>query len=262
MFLPRGDGGTSAVLQPCFLMSLGITESFGEKRIPRLEASKCEEMLRLARIGDEARVVLFTDGGSNPACPYRIASSKISGIVQQEGVDHSGKQYARACLRKGFLTGDGSYTWVPGVAGDNRVEGAWKQLVSHMDCNVAFDHDVALEMSARYAQWRFMISVDHPWLRYLAALRLYPSRLEAGTLTQPLGSLGERVLTHLRGWSQTRAARCPVPRHRDWHLMVKNLASAGNLLQEMSTIELRRVSAIRRMDKSDQQTALLRSLWS
>ena len=149
MFLPRGDGGESEVLQPCWVMSLGVTESHGEKKAPRLSESKCEEMLKLARVGADAEVVLFTDGGSNPSCAYRLASGNIAGIVQQEGVDHSGKQYARTCLRKGSAKPDGGYTWVPGVAGDNKAEGAWKHMWGHMDSHVAFERDVTLELTVR-----------------------------------------------------------------------------------------------------------------
>ena len=68
-------------------------------------------------------------------------------------------------------------------------------MSNYIPSNLHIENRVALELHIRYAQWRYMVSSEDPWLHYCRAIREYPRRLQEQSRD---GALGEEVLAHLR----------------------------------------------------------------
>ena len=97
--------------------------------------------------------------------------------------------------------------------------------------------------------------------RYVKAVRAFPGRAADGVLSQPLGELGSKVLTHLRDYNKLRQRRCPTPRNRDWLVAANNLKAAGELLEACSDIQMSRAVRIRKLSNDEDRKVAIGSLW-
>ena len=181
-----------------FVLSMGLTSCIGQKRFPKLTEAFCTKAMKLAKIGDHAKVVWMSDGGDDPASAVKATLRQMPNVVQHETVDHSGHQYSRSCMVKDFQLPGGQWTWRPNMAGDQKSEGLWNQILNFMPAQLKFQDRVPLELWIRYGQWRLLAGCEDVWPRFCSALGAYPERLESGDLAKEAGDIGLDVLNSLR----------------------------------------------------------------
>ena len=213
--------------------SMSVTKCVGEKKLPPLDKALLDQCLTDICVGDDANLVLMTDGGENPMSAYHVCLRENPGIVQHETVCHGQKQYTRACVVRDKKLPDGSWTYRECLAGEQKVEGCWRKMEAMMPFNLKFSNPVAIELWIRYAQWRYMISSEDPWTHYCRAIREYPRRLRE----QVCGSeLEKQVLDHIRSADNRVRAGCPHGAHREDVTALRSLSRSMDRLREACDI--------------------------
>lgn len=239
LFTERGDceHQDRALKTQIFLQSMGVTQCTGNKRFPKLTLKFCVEAMRVAKIGEHAKVVWMSDGGEDPASAVKAAVRANPNIVQHQTVDHSGSMYARSCMVKDFQLPDGRWVWRQGIAGDQKCEGLFHQLVEFVPPSPRFTDRVPLELWIRYGQWRLMSGCEDVWPRFCKALGAYPQRLQSDDLASQAGCLFVDVARYLRDANARVAATCP-PKEPNWQIgyFVKALQRASATLGDIAGV--------------------------
>ena len=143
--MERGDVPGPHGRTKLWIECMGHSMSRCRKRLPRLPPDHWRYVLESIRLSEKANVALHTDGGDCVNNAYELVEHP--GIVAKTHVKHGDKEWTRQVALPGRRQG---------IAGDQRVEAAWKLIrpyTKHIGCL----NDVELELAVREGQWHVVI---------------------------------------------------------------------------------------------------------